>query len=88
MIVGAFVFIPFFYRSGVYTIPEFLERRYNAGVRSIVAVCWLTFMACNLGIMLLASAKMMSAVFGWNAAACIFATAILVGGYTLVGALL
>lgn len=27
MIVGAFVFIPYFYRTGVYTIPEFLERR-------------------------------------------------------------
>jgi SSS family solute:Na+ symporter len=64
MIVGAFVFIPFFYRAGVYTIPEFLERRYNANVRTVMAVCWLLFMACNLGIMLLASAKMMSAVFG------------------------
>ena len=87
MIVGAFVFIPFFYRAGVYTIPEFLERRYNAGVRSVMAACWLLFMACNLGIMLLASAKMMSAVFGWNEVACIIATAILVGGYTFVGGL-
>jgi len=87
MIVGAFVFIPFFYRAGVYTVPEFLERRYNAGVRSVIAVCWLLFMACNLGIMLLASAKMMSAVFGWNEIACIVVTAILVGGYTFVGGL-
>lgn len=87
MIVGAFVFIPFFYRAGVYTVPEFLERRYNAGVRSVMAVCWLVFMACNLGIMLLASAKMMSAVFGWNEVACILATAILAGGYTLIGGL-
>ena len=87
MIVGAFVFIPFFYRAGVYTVPEFLERRYNAGVRSVMAVCWLLFMACNLGIMLLASAKMMSAVFGWNEAACIVVTAVLVGGYTFVGGL-
>ncbi|MEO1984771.1 MAG: sodium/solute symporter, partial [Fuerstiella sp.] len=87
MIVGAFVFIPFLYRSGVYTVPEFLERRYNVGVRSVMAVCWLLFMACNLGIMLLASAKMMSAVFGWNEVACIVVTAILVGGYTFVGGL-
>ncbi|HJN12530.1 MAG TPA: sodium/solute symporter [Pirellulaceae bacterium] len=87
MIVGAFVFIPFFYRAGVYTIPEFLERRYNAGVRTVMAVCWLLFMACNLGIMLLASAKMMSAVFGWNEATCIIVTAILVGGYTFIGGL-
>lgn len=87
MIAGAFIFIPFFYRSGVYTVPEFLERRYNAGVRSVVAACWLLFMACNLGIMLLASAKMMSAVFGWDQVACIVTTAVLVGAYTFVGGL-
>ncbi len=87
MIIGAFIFIPFFYRAGVYTVPEFLERRYNAKVRLVVAVCWLLFMACNLGIMLLASAKMMSAVFGWNEVACVIVTAGLVGGYTFVGGL-
>jgi SSS family solute:Na+ symporter len=87
MVVGAFVFIPFFYRAGVYTVPEFLERRYNAGVRAVMATCWLLFMACNLGIMLLASAKMMSAVFGWNETVCICVTAGLVGFYTCVGGL-
>ncbi len=87
MIIASFVFIPFLYRSGVYTIPEFLERRYNAGVRSVLAVCWLLFMACNLGIMLLASAKMMSSVFPWSPATCIWVTAALVGFYTCVGGL-
>lgn len=87
MIVGAFVFIPFFYRTGVYTIPEYMERRFNAGVRTVLAVCWLLFMACNLGIMLLASAKMMSAVFGWDQTACILITALLVGAYTMIGGL-
>jgi solute:Na+ symporter, SSS family len=87
MIVGAFVFIPYLYRTGVYTIPEFLERRYNAKVRSVVALCWLAFMSCNLGIMLLASAKMMAAVFGWPELWCILATAGLVGLYTCSGGL-
>jgi SSS family solute:Na+ symporter len=87
MIVASFVFIPFFYRTGVYTVPEFMERRYNAGVRSLLAACWLLFMACNLGIMLLASAKMMSSVFGWNEMACIWVTAGLVGFYTCIGGL-
>ena len=66
MIVAAFVFVPYFYRTGIYTIPEFMERRYNPAVRSAFAVCWLAFMACNLGIMLLASAKMMVLLFQWN----------------------
>lgn len=87
MIVGAFVFIPIFWRAGVYTIPEFMERRFNAGMRSALALCWLIFMACNLGIMLFASAKMMSVLFGWNTTACILATAALVGVYTFAGGL-
>ncbi len=87
MIVAAFVFVPFFYRTGIYTVPEYMERRYNAGVRTALAVCWLIFMACNLGIMLLASAKMMSALFGWDVTLCIAVTAVLVGLYTLTGGL-
>ncbi len=87
MIVGAFVFIPFFYRTGVYTIPEFLERRYNGAVRGVLGACWLIFMACNLGVMLLASGKMMSTVFGWDPVFCILMTAILVGFYTYSGGL-
>ncbi|MCA9064224.1 MAG: sodium/solute symporter [Planctomycetaceae bacterium] len=87
MVIGAFVFIPFFYRAGVCTVPEFLERRYNAGVRFVLATCWLLFMACNLGVMLLASARMMSGLFGWETVPCIAVTALLVGGYTIAGGL-
>ncbi len=87
MIVGAFVFIPIFWRSGVYTIPEFMERRFNAGVRVALASCWLVFMACNLGIMLLASARMLTALFGWDSTLCIVITALLAGGYTFAGGL-
>ncbi|NOX55348.1 MAG: sodium/solute symporter [Planctomycetes bacterium] len=87
MIVAAFVFIPFFWRTGIYTIPEYLERRYNVSVRSALAACWLIFMACNLGVMLLASAKMMAVLFGWDPAVCIWITAAFVGIYTVAGGL-
>ncbi len=94
MIIGAFVFIPFFWRSGVYTIPEFMERRYNAAVRAALALCWLGFMACNLGIMLFASAKMMNGLLGIDlleaqsqTLAYIVLTAALVGVYTYAGGL-
>jgi len=33
LLFGAFTFFPFFLRSGVSTIPEFLERRYNVYLR-------------------------------------------------------
>lgn len=87
MIIGAFVFIPFFWRSGVTTIPEYMERRFNVAVRSALAICWIIFMACNLGIMLLASAKMMSLHLGMGVNACIYLTAALVGIYTISGGL-
>lgn len=94
MLIGAFVFIPFFWRSGVYTIPEFMERRYNAAVRAALAFCWLGFMACNLGIMLFASAKMMNGMLGleflpadYQTLAYILLTAALVGVYTYAGGL-
>jgi len=38
LVVVAFVFLPTFLRSGIYTIPEFLEYRYNAFARSVMAV--------------------------------------------------
>ena len=87
MIVAAFVFIPLFWRAGVYTIPEFLERRYNASVRSALATCWFIFMACNLGIMLFASARMLNVLFGWDPLFAILLTAGLVGIYTYFGGL-
>jgi solute:Na+ symporter, SSS family len=87
MILGAFFFVPFLYRTGVYTVPEYLERRYNLGVRTVMASCWLVFMACNLGIMLLASAKMMHSLLGWDEWTCILGMAALVGFYTSVGGL-
>ena len=38
LVVVAFVFLPKFLRSGIYTIPEFLEYRYNETARSIMAL--------------------------------------------------
>src|SRR5258708_461099 len=33
-----FIFLPYYVRTGIYTMPEFLERRYNAACRYIFAV--------------------------------------------------
>jgi SSS family solute:Na+ symporter len=41
LVVVAFVFLPTFLRSGIYTIPEFLEYRYNALARQLMAVATL-----------------------------------------------
>lgn len=38
LVVVAFLFLPTFLKSGIYTIPEFLEYRYNSFARTIMAV--------------------------------------------------
>ena len=38
MVMLAWIFVPFYYRSGVFTMPEFLEKRFNAKARWILSV--------------------------------------------------
>ncbi|WP_425396076.1 sodium:solute symporter family transporter [Aeoliella sp.] len=38
LVVVAFVFLPKFLKSGIYTIPEFLEYRYNNFARTVMAI--------------------------------------------------
>jgi len=44
LVVVAFVFLPKFLRSGIYTIPEFLEYRYNTFARTVMAICTLVIL--------------------------------------------
>jgi len=87
MIVAAFVFMPHFWRIGITTIPEFLERRFDVRIRTAVAACWLVFMACNLGVMLLASATLMKALAGWPIERTVCFVAVMVFFYTYSGGL-
>ena len=41
LVVVAFAFLPYFLRAGIYTMPEFLEVRYDATARTIMAVATL-----------------------------------------------
>jgi solute:Na+ symporter, SSS family len=38
ILVLGWVFVPFYARSRVFTMPEFLERRYNSGARSFLSI--------------------------------------------------
>ncbi len=44
LVVVAFLFLPKFLKSGIYTIPEFLEYRYNAFARFVMAVATLVIL--------------------------------------------
>ncbi|MFC1508801.1 sodium/solute symporter [Candidatus Omnitrophota bacterium] len=87
MIIGAFVFIPFYWRTGVFTIPEYLGRRYNRFVRTVVALISGIFMAFLLGIFLFTAAKAINILIGWPEYVSILVVAAVVGIYTLFGGL-
>ncbi len=38
MLMLGWVFVPFYYRSGVFTMPEFLERRFNSKTRWVLSI--------------------------------------------------
>ncbi len=49
LVVVAFCFLPYFLKAGIYTMPEFLEYRYNQGARVIMAVSMLLIYMLLLG---------------------------------------
>lgn len=87
MILAAFIFVPYYWRAGVYTIPEYLGRRYNDYVRAVEAKLWVLFMVCNLGIFFWTSAVMLKPLTGWSTWTSIILTASVVGIYTVSGGL-
>ncbi len=62
MVFAAFIFIPYYWRSGVYTIPEFLGRRYNAAVQIIHASIWGIVLVTMLAVMLWLTAQMLETI--------------------------
>ncbi|MEM7387423.1 MAG: sodium/solute symporter [Verrucomicrobiota bacterium] len=87
MIIVAFVFVPFYWRTGVCTLPEFLGRRYGNVVRGLQAVIWLGFLLSMLAVMLYSSAIFLNEILGLNFLAGIWGTVFIVGLYTVLGGL-
>lgn len=87
MVISALLFIPYYWRAGVYTIPEYLGERYNKAVRVIEAVLWGFFLIACLSIFFWASGVMINTYLGWNIWLGIILTGVMVGTYTIVGGL-
>ncbi len=49
LVIVGFAFLPYFLRAGIYTMPEFLEYRYNSTARTIMAVATLFIYMLLLG---------------------------------------
>ncbi|MBP7583089.1 MAG: sodium/solute symporter [Spirochaetes bacterium] len=87
MVIAAIVFIPFYWRAGVFSIPEYLGRRYNAAVRVISAAVLSIFSVLIVGVFLWSAALMLNTYVGWPIVFSIAVTAGVVGIYTISGGL-
>lgn len=87
MILAAMVFVPYYWRANLYTVPEYLGRRYNDSVRGVMAVVWLLALAFNLGIMLWVTGTFLNEMFGWPIMLSIIVTVLVVSSYTIFGGL-
>jgi SSS family solute:Na+ symporter len=87
MTLAAFIFIPFYWRSGIYSIPEYLGKRYNEFVRAIVAIVWGSILVLMIGVVLWVSATTLKILLFWPAWVSILLMALFIGVYTFSGGL-
>ncbi len=88
LVIVAFFFLPHFLRSGIYTMPEFLEYRYDVRTRTIMATfMMLAYVLVALATVLYSGALALEAVFGISTLPGIWAIGVLAGLYTVYGGL-
>ncbi len=85
VVVVALVFVPLYYKAGVYTAYEYLERRFDVRVRAFGAVIFLISRGLAAGITLYAPAILLSAVLHLPLTAMVVAMGVLTLVYTVVG---
>ncbi len=82
-------FAPFYLRSGVATLPDFLEKRYSRASRNWLALLSiLSAIIIHIGFSLYTGAIVLKEMFGISIMQSIVGISILTGLYTIVGGLL
>ena len=85
LVIVSALFIPAYYRFGVYTAYEFLERRFDLKTRQLGAFLFLVQRGLAAGITIYAPAIIISSLVGWNLDLTILLTGLLVVVYTVSG---
>ncbi|MBX3278393.1 MAG: sodium:solute symporter [Acidobacteria bacterium] len=82
------VFVPFYLRSNVYTMPEFLERRYSGACRTYLAsISLVAYVFTKIAVAIFAGAIVLKTVLGWGMWQSSIALVIATGVYTVAGGL-
>src|SRR5690606_20951922 len=85
MIILCITAVPFFYRANVYTAYEYLERRFDAKVRSLTSFFFLISRGLGVGVIIAAPSVILSIVLGWHEVTTIFVIGLSTTIYTMIG---
>src|SRR5687768_16570284 len=82
------VFTPFYLRSAVFTMPEFLERRYGPACRwYLTTVSVLAYIFTKISVSLYAGALLLETLIGWDFYTSAVVMVLATGVYTVAGGL-
>jgi SSS family solute:Na+ symporter len=88
LLVLGWVFVPFYLASGVFTMPEFLERRYSSGARWYLAIISIiAYVLTKISVTIAAGGIVFEALMGidfWTGA---MVVVVITGIYTVFGGL-
>ncbi len=88
LFILGWLFVPFYLKSKVYTMPEFLERRFGPGCRwYLTIVSLLAYVFTKISVHLFAGAILMREVFGWDYVTSSVLLVLATGIYTITGGL-
>ena len=87
MIIASLIFIPLYWRAGVYSIAEYLGLRYNQAVRVVAALIVTTVSVFAMGVAMWALAIALETFMGWPILLGILASGTVVGLYSIAGGL-
>src|SRR5688572_13577710 len=91
LIIVAVFFLPVYLKNRIYTMPQFLEQRYNSTVSTIMAIFWLlVYVFVNLTSIIYLGALAITAISGINFLVCIaglavFSILVTLGGMKVIG---
>ena len=87
LIVGKY-FLPIFIEKGLYTIPEFVEKRFSTNLKTILAVFWLgLYIFVNLASVLYLGGLAIETIMGVDMMYAIIGLALFAAAYSLYGGL-
>jgi SSS family solute:Na+ symporter len=88
LLLLGWVFVPFYLRSNVFTMPEFLERRFNRNCAMYLAsISIIAYIFTKISVHLYAAAIVLERVVGWNQWTAAIILVVATGIYTIAGGL-